>query len=90
MQHEILDRALACYSALKDVSSQPRWVPLEMNEYLQVVSAQSAFAGIGDTIGSTDGIVDHGAGHHLSAILQRGGFVLAAVKLGNKGSKCSV
>lgn len=50
---------------------------------LQVVSAQRAFAGIGDTIGSTDGIVDHGAGHHLSAILQRGGFVLAAVKLRN-------
>lgn len=55
----------------------------KMGPVLQVVRAQCAFAGIGDTIGSTDGIVDHGAGHHLSAILQRRGSVLAAVKLRN-------
>lgn len=50
---------------------------------LQVVGTQCALAGISDTVGSTDGIVDHGAGHQLSAILQRGSWVLAAVKLGN-------
>lgn len=64
--------------------------PLQKNEYSQVVSAQRAFAGIGDAIGSTDWIVDHGAGHQLPAILQCGGSVLAAVKLGDKGSKYSV
>lgn len=55
--------------------------PQEKGKYLQVVGTQCALAGISDTVGSTDRIVDHGAGHQLSAILQRGSWVLAAVKL---------
>lgn len=54
------------------------------NDYLQIVGTQCTLAGISDTISATDGIIDHGAGHQLSAIIQRGNWVPAAVKLRNK------
>lgn len=63
--------------------------PKEKDEYLQVVGTQCTLTGISDTIGTADGIIDHRAGHQLSAVLQRGSWVLAAVELGNKDSKSS-
>lgn len=57
--------------------------------YLLVVGTQHTFTGVCHTVSTADGTVDHCAGHHLSAILQRGSWVLAAVKLGNIDSKSS-
>lgn len=50
---------------------------------LHVVGTQGALAGVGDAVGAAHGVVDHGAGHQLPAILQRGPGVLAAVQLGS-------
>lgn len=71
------------------IQPPPLRIPWQKDEYLQVVGTQCALAGISDTIGTADGIVDHRAGHQLSAVLQRGSSVLAAVELGNKDGKSS-
>jgi len=76
--------------ALKDRSNHHHFEsPREKDEYLQVVGTQCTLAGISDTIGATDRRVDHRAGQHLSAILQRRCLVPAAVELGNKDGKSS-
>lgn len=46
------------------------------------MGTQGALAGVGDAVGAAHRVVDHGAGHQLPAILQRGPAVLAAVQLG--------
>lgn len=51
-------------------------------QHSHVVGTQGALAGVGDSISATHGVVDHGAGQQLSAILEHSPAVLAAVQLG--------
>lgn len=96
IQHRVSERAPACELALKNRPNHHHWEsPKEKDECLQVVGTQSALAGVSEAIGTTDGVVDHRAGHQLSAVLQRGASVPAAVELGNRQQKlghrlCSV
>lgn len=59
----------------------------EEEEHSLVVGTQDALAGVGDAVGAADGVVDHGAGHQLRAILQRGAGEPAAVQLGKQGQQ---
>lgn len=53
------------------------------------MGTQGALAGVGDAVAAAHGVVDHGTGHDIPAVLQRGRAVLAAVQLQNKDSKGS-
>lgn len=79
LQHKVSERALADYLAPAEPNPES---PREEDEHLHVVGTQGALAGVGDTVGAAHGVVDHGAGQQLTAILQRGPGVVAAVQLG--------
>lgn len=79
LQHKVSERALADYLAPTEPNPES---PREEDEHSHVVGTQGALAGVGDAVGAAHGVVDHGAGQQLTAILQRGPGVVAAVQLG--------